>query len=307
VEAGQLQEGDVFRSHDGQTVVVEAVIDNGEEGLVYNLQIEECSTYFIGCEEWGFSVWAHNQCTADDVAQLAKLSDVGRQKYVAGEINSGDQNRIHAVRAYLQKRGVDPDVVDVLVARASYRDGNVNRSPVSNEINAGRSSSPLNEIGFGRQRQIERTVSPNEMLEEVYLDPMPTKRPLSSPFYSNWFDAKLQQGTHFPGQPDGVHFREANRQLWNRMQADPGFARGLEAEHPGITAFLTPGPRGGFPETTPASVGLTWHHSTPRKGIVELVPIDHHRAPGPVQNTLHPNQQGGMEVWGGGRRQRRIP
>ena len=27
---------------------------------VYNLRIEEYHTYFVGCAEWGFSIWAHN-------------------------------------------------------------------------------------------------------------------------------------------------------------------------------------------------------------------------------------------------------
>jgi hypothetical protein len=134
--------------------------------------------------------------------------------------------------------------------------------------------------------------------------PSSVARPLTSSQYSNWMDVQLTKGTHFPGKGDGVHFREANTQLWQRMQADPDFARSIELEHPGITSFLTPGPRGGMPDGTPASVGLTWHHSAQREGILELVPIDHHRAPGPVQTTLHPNQQGGMELWGGGRKKR---
>jgi hypothetical protein len=27
---------------------------------VYNLEVEDCHTYFVGCEEWGFSVWVDN-------------------------------------------------------------------------------------------------------------------------------------------------------------------------------------------------------------------------------------------------------
>ena len=85
------------------------------------------------------------------------------------------------------------------------------------------------------------------------------------------------------------------------MEANPQFAAALEAEHPGLTEFLRPGPRGGMRDRTPASVGLTWHHSAQREGILELVPVEHHQAAGPVQANLHPNQQGGMHIWGGGR------
>ena len=27
---------------------------------VYNFRVANCHTYFVGCAEWGFSVWAHN-------------------------------------------------------------------------------------------------------------------------------------------------------------------------------------------------------------------------------------------------------
>jgi hypothetical protein len=27
---------------------------------VYNMRVAEYHTYFVGCEAWGFSVWAHN-------------------------------------------------------------------------------------------------------------------------------------------------------------------------------------------------------------------------------------------------------
>jgi hypothetical protein len=62
--AAELQHGDLFRSHDGQWVPVEEVIDNGEESVVYNLRVSEHHTYFVGSREWDFSVWAHNanQC-----------------------------------------------------------------------------------------------------------------------------------------------------------------------------------------------------------------------------------------------------
>lgn len=29
---------------------------------VYNLRVADYHTYFVGCNEWGWSVWAHNMC-----------------------------------------------------------------------------------------------------------------------------------------------------------------------------------------------------------------------------------------------------
>jgi RHS repeat-associated protein len=131
-----------------------------------------------------------------------------------------------------------------------------------------------------------------------------SEKPASSPFYSTWFEANLTQNVHYPGSP-GTQFREGNRQLYQRMQTDPSFAKSIEAEHPGITRFVQPGPRGGFSGSTPAECGLTWHHVPNRPGLLRLVPVSQHRMGGAVQRTLHPNRGGGMKAWGGGYRRSR--
>ena len=74
VAARELQSRDLFRSHDGQWVPVEEVVDNGEESVVYNLRVSEYHTYFVGADDWGFTVWAHNLCDA-------LISDVGKGVY----------------------------------------------------------------------------------------------------------------------------------------------------------------------------------------------------------------------------------
>lgn len=61
-QARELQPGDPLRSNDGRWIAVEEVVDNGEESVVYNLRVSEYHTYFVGEQEWGFSVWAHNAC-----------------------------------------------------------------------------------------------------------------------------------------------------------------------------------------------------------------------------------------------------
>ena len=60
IPAGLLEAGDVLLSHDGLRLPVEEVADSGRVTTVYNLEVEGCHTYFVGCQEWGFSVWAHN-------------------------------------------------------------------------------------------------------------------------------------------------------------------------------------------------------------------------------------------------------
>ncbi len=55
-----LLPGDELSTHDGRWVAVEAVEDEGEYATLYNICVVEHHTYFVGCEEWLFSVWAHN-------------------------------------------------------------------------------------------------------------------------------------------------------------------------------------------------------------------------------------------------------
>ncbi len=47
---------------DGEWLLVDGVDDNGLVATVYNFRIANWHTYFVGTEEWGFSVWAHNIC-----------------------------------------------------------------------------------------------------------------------------------------------------------------------------------------------------------------------------------------------------
>ncbi len=60
--AGELQYGDVLSSHNASPGVVESVTQDEEMTIVYNLRVAGFHTYFVGCDEWGFSVWAHNTC-----------------------------------------------------------------------------------------------------------------------------------------------------------------------------------------------------------------------------------------------------
>lgn len=62
ISAKNLVPGDMLRSHDAQNVTLESIRPLGETVPVYNLRISEYHTYFVGRRDWGFSVWAHNDC-----------------------------------------------------------------------------------------------------------------------------------------------------------------------------------------------------------------------------------------------------
>jgi hypothetical protein len=61
VLAGELHAGDRVATLTGELVVVEETYDTGVVEAVYNLRIADHHTYFVGCDEWGFAAWAHNQ------------------------------------------------------------------------------------------------------------------------------------------------------------------------------------------------------------------------------------------------------
>lgn len=114
VPAGEVQTSDVLVSHDGKCLGVEEVYDTGEIETVYNMRVAEYHTYFVGCDEWGFSVWAHNtysgpQMQAEVAGMLQKLGYNPKAaakiaKQYAKEGRLGDS--IHAnLKAYLDAGG----------------------------------------------------------------------------------------------------------------------------------------------------------------------------------------------------------
>ena len=125
------------------------------------------------------------------------------------------------------------------------------------------------------------------------------KRPADGPHYSVAYEANLERGVDYPGRSDRHHFSQSNRQLHEPIQGDPEFANAMESLYPGVSEHVAPGPRGGLLAEPPQD--LTWHHHPDREGVMQLVLREHRRAPGAVQELLHPNQRGGMENWGGGR------
>ncbi|VTR97072.1 YD repeat protein OS=Isosphaera pallida (strain ATCC 43644 / DSM 9630 / IS1B) GN=Isop_2419 PE=4 SV=1: PT-HINT [Tuwongella immobilis] len=52
--------GDCLTTMNGETVSVEGVHETDRRETVYNLRVAEFHTDAVGCDEWGFSVWAHH-------------------------------------------------------------------------------------------------------------------------------------------------------------------------------------------------------------------------------------------------------
>jgi hypothetical protein len=58
--AAEIVVGDHLLGHDGRWAVVAAKEDSGGWQALYNLNVTDFHTYFVGCAEWRFDLWAHN-------------------------------------------------------------------------------------------------------------------------------------------------------------------------------------------------------------------------------------------------------
>ncbi|VTR96982.1 polymorphic toxin-type HINT domain-containing protein [Tuwongella immobilis] len=120
----ELSKDDSLTTITGETVSVEGVHETDRRQTVYNLRVAEFHTYFVGCDDWGFSVWAHNTggCVvwvvlggkAEEFATLPKAKQDALNA-IADHINVGNVN---AARQALQGQGLSGkkagDVIDTL-------------------------------------------------------------------------------------------------------------------------------------------------------------------------------------------------
>jgi hypothetical protein len=110
VAARRLEAGDRLRSADGQEVAVEGVFDTGLEETVYNCRVQDYSTYFVGGEDWGFSVWAHNVCIMNEQLQES-LGPLGKRVIDLAKNDPSQRGVLSIVRAMKQ----DGSIVDIVV------------------------------------------------------------------------------------------------------------------------------------------------------------------------------------------------
>jgi len=67
-----LRIGDRLIMESGTSLAVEGVADSGRVETVYNMEVEDDHTYFVGESTWGWAVWSHNT-VYDWVAKGMKL------------------------------------------------------------------------------------------------------------------------------------------------------------------------------------------------------------------------------------------
>ncbi|WP_162542163.1 SdrD B-like domain-containing protein [Gemmata obscuriglobus] len=69
----QIHEGERIWTEASGWATVDAVKSTNQWETVYNFRVADHHTYFVGCDEWGFSVWAHNiGCTPEMVTEATR-------------------------------------------------------------------------------------------------------------------------------------------------------------------------------------------------------------------------------------------
>src|SRR5581483_9846950 len=142
-ETKELQVGDVLVGADGQTIPVQDILDTGTCEPVYNFRVADHHTYFVGSAAWGFSVWAHNACVTP-VARpgMAPTTVNGYRVYGTAQVTgpgtnhaAAITNRVSEITVQLQRQGINPDDVSILMNR-SWRTALNGLGPVSSGANS---------------------------------------------------------------------------------------------------------------------------------------------------------------------------
>ncbi len=103
VAAGDLKSGDEVYNLDGSTaVIIDSELEKLDEPiLVYNLEVEDFHTYFVGCEP----VLVHNSCGGDNGYKFKESTDL--------DLSNGKGTFDDALEEAFKRTGVDPSEFEV--------------------------------------------------------------------------------------------------------------------------------------------------------------------------------------------------
>ena len=103
--AGELKAGDLLATDNGQWMPVKETFDTGNFETVYNLNVAEWHTYFVGDTSWRASVWSHNQTCGKVVDNNGYRTADGKFASPTGATNPLSKKAVTKVSNYLKKEG----------------------------------------------------------------------------------------------------------------------------------------------------------------------------------------------------------
>ncbi|OWK41286.1 polymorphic toxin-type HINT domain-containing protein [Fimbriiglobus ruber] len=128
VRCNELIAGDRILTETGDWAEVAAVGTSGAWERVYNVEVADYHTYFVGCIEWGFAVWAHNDQVCVKTVKAAIRSegivfkDLSVKKWFYRQISQllKEGNREGAIEK-LVAAGIPPDKAKKIADRVLER------------------------------------------------------------------------------------------------------------------------------------------------------------------------------------------
>ena len=109
VQAGELVSGDRVFGHDGKLVAIDFVEQDNRPRTLYNITVSEFHTFFVGCAEWGFSVWMHNGQVCDLLTKIKAATDPAVRDSLVKELQdlaaSGKPSVLREIRQIATKEG----------------------------------------------------------------------------------------------------------------------------------------------------------------------------------------------------------
>ena len=163
--AGELQPGQLLSTESGEWLPVESVIDTGQTATVYNFRVADFHTYFVGGEDWTFSVWVHNayngqkRALGDFTSELSLSGDVARARLRASlGLRRGDSLEAH----HLIPLGLTDHELVKKAARSGFNfNGNVNGIALSFDRHRGVNIFHHNKYNAAVEKKLNRLIGAN--------------------------------------------------------------------------------------------------------------------------------------------------
>jgi RHS repeat-associated protein len=115
--AAELAVGDDLVGVDGRRVSVEKVELTDEYVTLYNISVAEFHTYFVGCQEWGFNVWAHNTPSCTAAFETARSTNAARHSEWASNLTQIQNTMARLGMRALQQGGRNQNRAEAILNR----------------------------------------------------------------------------------------------------------------------------------------------------------------------------------------------
>ncbi len=240
----EVRQGDWLRT-EGGWIEVNAVEDTGRWGMVYNVRVADHHTYFVGKDESGSAVWAHNTCYEVKVSPtgLVQIFVTGQTEPVAKARSTGSLDRAAYYLANLQsdEAGFNRVLDDIRTAIGRSTNATVravtirmaaseNRNILVAGTAAWRAAAYAighTASGHSNDYRVADISDAQQLVFDAYDATTYGRLPQRRPGMDEWQDGRYQFGYHFDtdyeGDPQANAFQNNLRHIkWKDWRTDGG-------------------------------------------------------------------------------------